>query len=265
MIEQPLQYSARKLVLSLVKEAAEPMSSHILAGIGELFGIRANTIRVAITRLVSDDMLQLTDKGVYGLGKAARSLAQAQDRWRYLEEELIPWGGHWYALHVSHLGRRDRVQLRRRSRATGFWGFRELEQGLLVRPANLIQDTRFLKQSLCDLGMEADAVLMSGVTFETDQQPSAMLWNVATLNREYGMLTREMLDWLEDYEALPLERAATECFMIGDRVLRAIAYDPRLPDEMVDTCAREDMVETMKVYDDVGNRIWAELINTLKG
>ena len=82
MIEQPLQYSARKLVLSLVKEAAEPMSSHILAGIGELFGIRANTIRVAITRLVSDDMLQLTDKGVYGLGKAARSLAQAQDRGR---------------------------------------------------------------------------------------------------------------------------------------------------------------------------------------
>ncbi len=265
MSEEQLKYSAKKLVLSLVKEAAEPMSSHTLVGIGDLFGIRANTIRVSINRLVNDDMLQLTDRGVYELGRSARSLAEAQERWRYLEEELKPWAGDWYALHVAHLGRRDRAQLRRRGRAAGFWGFRELEQGLLVRPANLTQNTQSLKQSLCELGMETEAVLMSGVTFEIHQQPSAMLWNVATLDRQYGMLTREMLDWLEDYEALPLKQAAMECFLIGDRVLRAIAYDPRLPDEMVDTCAREDMVETMKIYDDVGNRIWAELINTLKG
>lgn len=258
------QYSARKLLLSLVTEAAEPLSSQTLVRIGSLFGISANNVRVSLNRLVNEELLQLSDRGVYVLGPSAGSFAEAQERWRYLETEVVPWQGTWLALYVAHLGRRDRKQLRKRERATRFWGFKEWQPGLLVRPENLIQPAELLRQNLGKLGLEAEAVLISGSTLLQKQSPDSALWEVNELNVRYRALTDEMLSWLEGYQSLPLKQAALECFLVGDRVLRAIAFDPRLPDQMVDTLARSQMIDTMKTYDDIGNEIWHKLIEELK-
>lgn len=264
MVPPATQYSARQLLLSLVTEAAEPLTSQIMVRIGSLFGFSANNVRVSLNRLVHDDLLQLSDRGVYVLGPRARSIAEAQERWRYLEDELTDWSGTWLVLYVAHLGRRDRKQLRKRERATRFWGFKEWQPGLLVRPENLIQSAQSLQQSLDKLGLESEAILVSGATPLEGQDPDVGLWGVDALNAGYQTLTGNMLTWLEGYQALPLEQAALECFLIGDRVLKAIAFDPRLPEQMVDTTARSQMIDTMKKYDDIGNEIWHKLIEKLK-
>ncbi len=259
-----IHYSARQLLLSLVTEAAEPLASQTLVKMGELFGISANNVRVSLNRLVNDGLLQLSDTGVYVLQGSARSLAAAQERWRHLESEILPWHGGWLVLYVAHLGRRDRKQLRKRDRATRFWGFKEWQPGLLVRPANLVQSTEQLSQSLETLGLEPEAVLIADAVMQKSHQPDASLWQVEALNQGYRSLTEEMLRWLDGHETLSLKQAALECFVIGDRVLRAIAFDPRLPEGMVDTAARKLMIDTMKTYDDIGNCLWYELICEFK-
>ncbi|HBS41389.1 MAG TPA: PaaX family transcriptional regulator [Oceanospirillales bacterium] len=265
MTEKVPSYPARKLILNLVKEAEEPMAAQTLLRIADLFGIEANNVRVTLNRLVKEDLLKLTDRGVYELGVKARSLAAAQERWRVLEEELVPWEGHWYVLHVAHLGRRNRKQVRQRERAMDLRGFRALQQGLLVRPQNLACSAAQLKQSLCDLGLESGAVLMSSVTFQLDDAPDAALWAPQALTDNYRRQTVEMISWLGGYHLIPLEQAARESFLIGDQVLHTLAYDPRLPEELVDTTARRRLVETMKTFDDVGNRIWSDLIASIAG
>lgn len=265
MTEKAPSYPARKLILNLVKEAAEPMAAQTLLRIADLFGIEANNIRVTLNRLVKDDLLKLTDRGVYELGAKARSLAEVQERWRLLENELVPWDGRWYVLHVAHLGRRDRKQVRQRERAMDLRGFRALQQGLLVRPENLACTAAELKQSLCELGLEQEALLMSSVEFQLDDSPDASLWAPQALTDTYRKQTVEMISWLGEYHLIPLEQAARESFLIGDRVLHTLAYDPRLPEELVDTTARRRLVDTMKTFDDVGNRIWTELIASITG
>jgi len=44
-------------------------------------------------------------------------------------------------------------------------------------------------------------------------------------------------------------------------VLRDIAYDPLLPEQIVDQQARREMVEAMADFDDLGKSIWRELIS----
>ena len=44
-------------------------------------------------------------------------------------------------------------------------------------------------------------------------------------------------------------------------MLRDIAYDPLLPEQIVDQQARSEMVETMADFDDLGKSIWRELIS----
>ena len=97
-----IHYSARQLLLSLVTEAAEPLASQTLVKMGELFGISANNVRVSLNRLVNDGLLQLSDTGVYVLKGSARSLAAAQERWRHLESEILPWHGGWHSLTAGH-------------------------------------------------------------------------------------------------------------------------------------------------------------------
>ena len=70
-----------------------------------------------------------------------------------------------------------------------------------------------------------------------------------------------MLSWRSSFENKPLDVAARECFLIGDRVLRDIAYDPLLPEQIVDQQARSEMVETMADFDDLGKSIWQELVS----
>lgn len=255
-------YSAKKLILNLVKAADQPISAPSLVRIGCLFELEVNNIRVTLNRLVSQGLLIESDLGGYVLGHEARVMADQQKQWHALEQGLKPWSGDWLAIYVANLGRRDRKLLRKRERITTLWGFREFEQGLLIRPDNLKVDIAILRENLIELGLEPEACLFRASEFQCDPQPSELaLWPVQQLNENYLELTAEMRSWLADYSSKNLQDAARESFIIGDKVLHDIAYDPRLPGEMINSVNRRKMVETMIHFNTVGRAIWLELID----
>ena len=255
-------YPAKKLILNLVKEAQQPISAQVMVRMAELFSVEANNVRVTLNRLTRQDLLDLTERGVYVLGPAARHLAERQSAWRRTEEKVRPWGGQWITIYTAHLGRRDRKMLRQRQRATQMLGFSEFYQGLLIRPDNLQASLADLTQQLFHLGLESEACVFRADGFNEESEPSPeALWPVTEINARYRENTEEMLSWRSSFENKPLDVAARECFLIGDRVLRDIAYDPLLPEQIVDQQARSEMVATMANFDDLGKSIWRELIS----
>ena len=48
-----------------------------------------------------------------------------------------------------------------------------------------------------------------------------------------------------------------ETFLVGGEVLRQVALDPLLPDEIVPAADRAALVEDMRHYDEVGRACWA--------
>ena len=255
-------YPAKKLILNLVKEAQQPISAQVMVRMAELFSVEANNVRVTLNRLARQDLLDLTERGVYVLGPAARHLAERQSAWRRTEDKVRPWEGQWITIYTAHLGRRDRKMLRQRQRATQMLGFSEFYQGLLIRPDNLQASLADLTQQLFHLGLESEACVFRADGFNEESEPSPeALWPVAEINARYRANTEEMLNWRSSFENKPLDVAARECFLIGDRVLRDIAYDPLLPEQIVDQQARSEMVATMADFDDLGKSIWRELIS----
>lgn len=254
-------YPAKKLILNLVKEAQQPISAQVMVRMAELFSVEANNVRVTLNRLTKQGFLDLTERGIYVLGPSAQHLAERQSAWRCTEDKVCSWSGKWIAIYTAHLGRRDRKVLRQRQRATEMLGFREFYQGLLVRPDNLVASLPEVTQQLFRLGLEAEACVFCADGFNEEARPaSETLWPIDDINARYRDNTEEMLGWRQTFHDKPLDVAARECFLIGDRVLRDIAFDPLLPEEMVDQQARAQMVSTMADFDDLGKSIWRELI-----
>lgn len=254
-------YPAKKLILNLVKEAQQPISAQVMVRMAELFSVEANNVRVTLNRLTKQGFLDLTERGIYVLGPSALLLAERQSAWRRTEDKVRSWSGKWIAIYTSHLGRRDRKVLRQRQRATEMLGFREFYQGLLVRPDNLEASLSDITQQLFRLGLEAEACVFRADCFNDGARPSPeTLWPIHEINVRYRDNIEEMLEWRQTFGSKPLDVAARECFLIGDRVLRDIAFDPLLPKEMVDQQTRAQMVSTMADFDDLGKSIWRELI-----
>lgn len=89
-----------------------------------LFGIRENSVRVALVRLAAAGMIEAAERGAYRLGANASDLAEDVRDWRNAESRVGPWSGAWIVAHCAGLGRTDRAQLRRRERALELLGFR---------------------------------------------------------------------------------------------------------------------------------------------
>jgi len=256
-------YPAKKLIINLVKEAARPVSASALIRMAALFGVESNTVRVTLNRLSNSGFLSSTERGIYQLGEAAEGLARQQRRWRSLESTLRPWNGGWLVIYVAHLGRRDRKQLRRRERAAALLGFAAFNQGMLVRPDNLAMSVQSLSEQLQNLGLEPEASMFRACDFTEGAEPAPeQLWPLAELEAGYRRRIDRMRDWRKNIAGKTQEDAARESFLIGDEVLRFIAFDPRLPEEMLDTALRQEMIAEMSVFDDLGKKIWAEFMDS---
>ena len=71
----PQDVSARALVLSLMSSTdASPQAIGRLINAAALFGIEASTLRVAVTRLMKDGLLESPERGVYSPGPKAQAL-----------------------------------------------------------------------------------------------------------------------------------------------------------------------------------------------
>lgn len=254
----PQDVSARALVLSLMSSAFHaPQSIARLISAGELFGIEAATLRVAVTRLIKEGLLESPDRGDYQPGAKSRALTRRVQGWKDVASRLVPWNGDWLVALTDHLGRTDRKQLRARERALALSGYQQAPTGFWVRPANLSGALEDHRGDLTAIGADAGIILMRAAGISMAPAPDwPSLWSSEALASSYDRAIAAMTDSLARLPGLGPDAAARETLLIGQAVIRTINFDPLLPPELGNQQQFLRMVETMVRYNDAGRKCW---------
>lgn len=250
----------RSLILNLLLAAdGQTMPVREAVAACALFGLRENSVRVALVRLAAAGLVETVGRGTYRLGPHARGLAADVATWRQADQRQRGWNGDWILVHVGALGRSDRSVLRQRDRALALLGLRELERGLYLRPDNLAGGVAAVRARLYALGLDAGAAVFVARDFDTArEQRTRALWNGESLNRGYRE-TRAKLDaWLCSSANLPLPDAARESFLLGNAAIRQLVFDPLLPAPLVDMAEQRAFIDTVKRFDAAGHAIWRQ-------
>lgn len=254
----PQEVSARTLVLSLMSsEFSAPQPIGRLIDAAALFGIEPATLRVAVTRLIKDGLLESPDRGVYQPGPKSRALTRRVQSWKHVTQRLVSWHGDWLIALTHHLGRTDRKQLRARERALGLTGYQRISSGDWVRPANLAGSLADLHADLTAIGADKDILLLraSDVSMAGgDDWPA--LWSADALAESYEQAIAAMRNSLARLPDLGRDAAARETLLIGQAVIRTINFDPLLPPELADQKEFLRMVDMMVHYNEVGRKCW---------
>lgn len=256
-----VEANPRNLILNLLLASdGAPMPVREAVSACALFGIRENSVRVALARLAAGGMVEAVGRGAYRLGPGAAGLAEDVSTWRGAEQRVTEWGGAWVAAHVGGLGRSDRVALRSRQRALALLGMRELDRGLFVRPDNLAGGVGAVRARLLKLGLdEAAAVFVARDLDSARERRARALWDGKALDRGYRETRRQLHAWLARAGKLEPEVAARESFLLGNDAIRQLVFDPLLPAPLVDVEARRAFVEAVQQYDRAGHAIWKSL------
>ncbi|MFQ5478783.1 MAG: PaaX family transcriptional regulator C-terminal domain-containing protein [Candidatus Binatia bacterium] len=254
--------SARSLVLDLLSATpgnALPVNALIEAA--SLFDLEANTLRVAVARLLSASVLERDSPGLYRLGDRAQALNRLARSWRRRLEDRLPWDGGWTVVYSAHLAPVDRAQVTRRVRALRLGGFRALEKGLYLRPDNLRGGVETSRKALVALGLDRGASVARLEQLGPGQDRRARaLWKREDILKGY----RETIESLERSRRrladLDRRAAMAESFVVGGQAIRRIVLDPLLPEAMVPEGALAALVDAMKRYDETGRRCWADFM-----
>jgi phenylacetic acid degradation operon negative regulatory protein len=248
--------SPRSLVLDLISTLrGDSMPVGALIAAGGLFGIPENAMRVATTRLLSANALARDERGRYRLGPAAAPVDERVTSWRRLEERRVRWDGAWLAVQRVGLGRGAG------QRALRLLGFAPFSRELALRPDNLRGGVAAVRAELRGLGLPSGAAVFGLRDFDDDTHARACgLWDAALLRARY-VRSRLALEKSEARLAHAREDVAMkESFLLGGRVIRELVSDPLLPDALAPAAERRALVASMRRYDRVGRRLWADFM-----
>lgn len=256
--------AAQSLVLDLLSAVGgRPIPVRALVRAAEVLGIEGNAVRVAVARLLAAEKLEQPERGHYGLAPGSRAVHAHVTSWSRLEERMRLWRGGWVVVHTGMLARTQRSLVKRRERALRFLGFAELEPGLALRPDNLSEGVLGARAALAELGLEPEALVARLDELEPRRERVARaLWDGRALDRSYVETRRELEASAARLEQLSLERALAECFLLGGRAIRQLAFDPLLPEPIVSVELRRALVAEMKSYDRAGRRVWRRFMHS---
>lgn len=256
MAPQPRQLIQKLL---LAADDGELSARDAVAACG-LFGIRENSVRVALARLAGAGLIEAAGRGSYRLGPNGKGLAAEVATWPLAGQRVREWHGGWVAVLTGGLGRSDRVALRARDRALAIAGLRELEKGLFVRPDNLAGGVAGLRERLAKLGVEPEApVFLASELDPAREKRARALWDGKALTRAYRQTRQQLEKWLARAGELEPDVAARESFLIGNEAIRQVVFDPLLPEPLVDGAERRAFVDTVIRFDRAGRDIWRDL------
>lgn len=256
----------KSLILNLLLAGCgEPLSASDAVASAQLFGIRENSVRVALVRLNAAGMIESVGRGAYRLGPQASELADDIASWRHAESRVCDWHGAWLMVSTAALGRSDRAALAVRERALALMGFMPLSEGLHVRPDNLVGHAEAARTRLHKLGLQAQAPVFvaSDLNPELDQQ-ARKLWSGEHLNQAYARTGAKLRQWLAHADQLDTETAARESYLLGNEAIRQLVFDPMLPAPLVDVEARRACLDAVVAFDAAGHRIWQQLLSSLR-
>jgi phenylacetic acid degradation operon negative regulatory protein len=253
-----VQPTPKSLVLDLLSSLrGRPMPVRALVAAGEVFGISAESIRVALVRLCGHGTIARNERGQYRLAPAAEPVQRHVAAWTRTEERVVPWRGGWIGVHTAGLARADRTRARRRDRALQFLGFRPLDPHLFVRPDNLKGGVGAVRAELQALGLDGDALVfvLADLDAATEARARA-LWDAEALRRSYRMTSAALARSAARLDRMPEREAMVESFVLGGRTLRQLVLDPLLPEPIVPSRERAALVEAMRAYDRLGRASW---------
>jgi phenylacetic acid degradation operon negative regulatory protein len=252
----------RDLVLKLLVSSPDGvLSARQAVAACALFGIRENSVRVALVRLSAAGTIEATGRGTYRVGPKSADLAEDVRTWRTAESRVRKWTGAWLAVHSGALLRSERAAWRRCDRALRMLGFREVSRDLFVRPDNLVGGVSSARRRLHKLGLPKTApVFVLTKLDEVFEARARSLWESEGLTESY-VRTREVLEaWLDRMPELDPEEAARESFRIGNDAIRRLVFDPLLPDPLVDVRERRAFVDALLRFDAAGHGIWRGIL-----
>jgi phenylacetic acid degradation operon negative regulatory protein len=253
--------TARSLILDLLstlRRGSMPVAALVQAG--ALFGLAEGGVRVALTRLLADGRVERDERGSYRLGAAAAPVQDLVSGWRALDRRTRTWNARWLGVSVPE-GNARRGAGRDVARALRLLGFEPVAPGLQVRPDNLRGGVSDVRDTLHRLGLPAAVPVfeLGGLDAPTDARARA-LWDGAHLSRRYAEAHEELAASAARMPGLPAERAMTESFLLGGRVLQQLLLDPQLPAPLVDEAARSALLDEMRAYDRLGRQAWAAFL-----
>ncbi|MGA7872966.1 MAG: hypothetical protein WCA22_18915 [Candidatus Binatus sp.] len=258
----PRHLTARELVLDFLSNRyPREMSAQEILGVGGALGFSEQSLRMALTRLVEGAVAANPGRGRYRLSPSGEAMRDEVRKWRHLGELAKPWSGAWIGVFDGSVPRSDRAALRRHERAMRLRGFRELQSGLWLRPANLHGSVAELRDHLRALGLHPAALAVGLHDLDDDARAKATsLWNTATMLATYRALADELLASKGRLERLPLDTAAAESMVLGRDVIRHINLDPVLPEELMPQRALINLIGVMTGYDQRARQIWRRFI-----
>ena len=254
--------AARHLLLNLLLAAEhEVLSAAEAVQACTLFGISGNAARVALARLARADLIEPAERGEYRLGPKGRALGSDVATWRKSGRPTRVWDGGWIAVLTGGHARSDRKALRRRERALALVGMRELDPGLYVRPDNFSTGVQGTRERLHALGLEPATPVFVARDFDTQRETRARrLWPKAVLERDYRETTSSLERSLARLASLSAQAAAREVFLLGDRAVRQLVFDPMLPEPLISAELREGFFEAVRRYDAAGVLVWRRFV-----
>jgi phenylacetic acid degradation operon negative regulatory protein len=203
--------TARSVVLSVLLGAhpASATSAELLRLTAD-FGIREQTLRVALTRMVSAGDLVRDDDG-YRLSDRLLSRQRRQDD--ALNPRTRDWDGAWTTLVVTAVGMdaRARAALRNTLQARRFG---ELREGVWLRPDNLGDD------------LPAEIAERVRVLRAHDEAPIELaqrLWDLES----WSITGHRLLDDMASATDIPGR------FVAAAAIVRHLLTDPVLPDDLL--------------------------------
>ncbi len=254
----PRHLTARELVIDFLSNRyPREMFVQEITGVGIALGFTEQSLRMALTRLVEQSVAANTGRGRYRLSPSGEAMRDEVRKWRHLDDLAKPWSGAWIGVFDAAVPRSDRAALRRHERAMRLRGFRELQSGLWIRPANLRDSVAELREHLRALGLHPDALVVGLDELDDDAREKATgLWDTVAMIATYRALAEELLASRSKLERLPLDTAAAESMVLGRDVIRHINLDPVLPEELMPQRALSNLIRVMTDYDQNARQIW---------
>ncbi|MFI5306284.1 MAG: hypothetical protein ACHQ53_02965 [Polyangiales bacterium] len=247
----------RSVALNLVRASAQrPVSIRHLLEAAALFGFNPSAVRVAVTRLTADGLLENDERGSYRLGRAAAATHAHVETWRSGEARMRPWKGEWLTVV---LGSKPERSTRRASlRALERLSLRQGLPGLWLRPDNLREPLAATSERLRALGLDDHAELFRtrNLSEPLAQRLCTELWPVRSLERSYGTALRALERSLVELARMPRDKALVQSFLLGGEAIRVLATDPLLPEQILPGQTRAKLTEAMLRYDVVGRALW---------
>jgi phenylacetic acid degradation operon negative regulatory protein len=251
----------RGLVLDLLATLRTgSMPVRALVAAGDLFGIDENRMRVAITRALTEGVIERDQRGEYRR-RSDRGIGELVVGWRGLDARTTSWSGEW--LGVLHAGARgaDRSVQRRSKHALDLLGFRAFQRDVAIRPANLIDALPELRTRLVDLGLSSHASVVVIEQMDSEGETRAReLWDTDALRRSYARAIARLDASRSRLDRLSEAKAMVESFSLGGQVIRQIVLDPRLPAPLMPAGEFSALVKAMRAYECAGRASWRRFL-----